>query len=142
MDMSKLDSADKRILIASVGVIIGGIISVIDLWGIGGTIGLLAGLGAAGVVLQPQLAPSMKLPAPKATTLVVLGAIAAGGFVLSAVQYLSYALDVTRIYTILFDLGLVSAIVLLYFTWLGYKAGQTTSAAPAPATPPPPPPES
>lgn len=142
MDMSKLDSADKRILIASVGVIIGGIISVIDLWGIGGTIGLLAGLGAAGVVLQPQLAPSMKLPAPKATTLVVLGAIAAGGFVLSAVQYLSYALDVTRIYTILFDLGLVSAIVLLYFTWLGYKAGQTTSAAPAPAAPPPPPPES
>jgi hypothetical protein len=129
MDMSKLDAGDKRILIASVGVIIGG------------TIGLLAGIAAAGVVLQPQLAPSMKLPAPKATTLLVLGAVAAAGFALSALQYLSYALDVTRIYSILFDLGLVSAVVLLYFTWLDYKAAQSASAPAAPAaTPPPPPP--
>ena len=66
MDMSKLSASDRRILITAVIVVIGGVVSIIDRWGIGGILGGLAGLGAALVVLQPQLMPTMRLPAPKA----------------------------------------------------------------------------
>ena len=130
MDFSKLSAADKRLLICVAGVILGGIVGIIDAWGIGATIGLLAGLAAAAVILQPQLAPTMQLPAPKATSLIVLAAIAAIGFALSALTYLSYVLSVTRIYSILFDIGLVAAIALLYFAWLGYQ-GTAKGAPPA-----------
>ena len=140
MDFSKLSAADKRILFASIAVIVGGLVSVIDRWGIGGIVGLFAGLGAAGVILQPQLMPTMKLPMPKVQLLLALGAVAAGGFALSALQYLSYVFEVTRIFTILFDIGLVGAFVLLYFTWLDYSRGRSTAPAAAPETPPAAPP--
>ena len=130
MDFSKLSATDKRLLICAAGVIVGGVVGIIDAWGIGATIGLLAGLAAAAVVLQPQLAPTMQLPAPKATSLLVLGAIAAIGFVLSALTYLSYVTAVTRIYSLLFDVGLVASIALLYFAWLGYQ-GSAKGAPPA-----------
>jgi hypothetical protein len=139
MNFSSLSAADKRILIVAIGTIIGLVAAIADGWGIGGILGGLAGLGAAGVVLQPQLAPAMKLPMPKATLLLVLGAVAAGGFLLAGLQYLSYVLDITRIFSILFDVGLVSALALAYFAWLGYQAAQGTPAAPDAAAPPPPP---
>jgi hypothetical protein len=53
MGLSKLNAADKRILYAAIGVVIGGIIGIIDAWGIFATLGLLAGLAAAFVMLQP-----------------------------------------------------------------------------------------
>jgi len=137
MDMSKLSASDRRILITAVIVVIGGVVAIMDRWGIGAIIGGLAGLGAVLVVLQPQMMPTMSLPAPRATSLLVLGGIAAVGFVLSALQWLSYVFDV-RIMTILFDIGLVAAIALLYFTWTEYQ-GATRSAPAAPAAPPPPP---
>src|SRR6186997_40189 len=124
MDISKLSAADKRILYASIGVIIGGIVGIIDRWGFGGTIGLLGGLAAAVVVLLPQLAPSMKLPAARSVVLLGAGIAAAGGMGLAVLTYLGYALDITRIYTILFDLGFVSALVLLWLTWTAYQADQ------------------
>ena len=130
MDMSKLSAADKRILYASIGVIVGGIVGLIDHWGFGGTIGLLAGLAAAGVVLLPQLAPTMKLPAAKSLVLLGCGVAAAGGFGLAVLTYIGYALDITRIYSILFDLGFVAALVLLWLTWTAYSAGQGASAPP------------
>jgi hypothetical protein len=131
---AKLDSSDKRIVIASVGVMIGGVVSIIDSWGVGGILGGLAGLGAAYVVLQPQLAPAMKMPAPKPTLLLGLGGVAAIGFILSALQWFEYFTNIARVYTLLFDVGLVSAIVLAYFAWMGYQADK------GPAAPPPPPP--
>lgn len=131
MDMSKLSASDKRILYASIGVIIGGVVGIIDRWGFGGTIGLLAGLAAAVVVLLPQLAPTIKLPAAKSLILLVCGAAAAIGFGLAILQYLGFALEVTRIYSILFDLGFVAALLLLWFTWTAYKADQGTMAPPA-----------
>jgi hypothetical protein len=134
MDFSKLSASDKRMLIAAVGVLIGGLVSIIDRWGIGGIVGGFAGAGAIFVLLQPQLAPAMKLPAPKATLLLGLGGVAAGGFILSALQYIGFVFD-ARLYTVLFDLGLVAALVLAYFAWLGYKAAQGT-AAPASASAP------
>jgi len=137
MDMSKLSAADRRILITAVIVVIGGLVAVMDRWGIGAIIGGLAGLGAVLVILQPQMMPTMRLPAPKATSLLVLGGIAAVGFVLSALQWLSYVIDF-RIMTILFDIGLVAAIALLYFTWQEYQAA-TGSAGSSPSVPPAPP---
>ena len=137
MDMSKLSASDRRILITAVIVVIGGVVSIIDRWGIGGILGGLAGLGAALVVLQPQLMPTMRLPAPKATSLLVLGGIAAVGFVLSALQWLNYVFDV-RLYTILFDIGLIAALALLYFAWMEYQGSTSSSAPPASAPPPPP----
>jgi hypothetical protein len=142
MDISKLSAADKLILYAAIGVIFGGLVGIVDSWGLGGTIGLLGGLAAAAVVLQPQLAPAMKLPAAKSVVLFASGAVAAGGFGLSVLQYLRYALDVTRIYSLLFDLGFVAALVLLWLTWTAYKAdqGPSTPVAPPPAPPAAPPP--
>jgi|SoiMethySBSTD1v2_1073268.scaffolds.fasta_scaffold403173_2 hypothetical protein len=139
MDLSKLSAADKRILYAAIGVVIGGIIGIIDVWGIGATIGLLAGLAAIFVLLQPQVAPTVKLPAPKATLLFACGAIAAAGFVLSALVWLPYVLDVTRIYSLLFDLGLVSALILGWLTWMQYKPTMPASGGTTPPAPPAPP---
>lgn len=138
MDMSKLSASDRRIFIAAVVVVVGGVVSIIDRWGIGGIVGGLAGLGAALVVLQPQMMPTMKLPAPKATSLLVLGGIAAVGFVLSALQYFAFVIDI-RPFTILFDIALVAAIALLYFTWQEYQAAPKAAAPDAPMSPPPPP---
>jgi hypothetical protein len=134
MDISKLSAADKRILYASIGVIIGGLVGIVDRWGFGGNVGLIGGLVAAAVVLQPQLAPTMKLPMAKSMILLGAGVAAGGGFALSILTYLRDALDLTRIYSILFDLGFVAAIVLLWLTWNGYKAEQALSA-PAAAAP-------
>ncbi|HUG28905.1 MAG TPA: hypothetical protein VMQ65_00110 [Candidatus Limnocylindria bacterium] len=133
MDFSKLSAGDKRLLIAAAVALLGGLVSIIDRWGVGGIIGGLAALGAILVLLQPQLSPAMKLPAPKATLLLGLGGIAAVGFILSALQYLEDVFSLGRIFTILFDIGLVAAIVLAYLAWLGYKAAQGTAAAASPA---------
>jgi hypothetical protein len=131
MNMAKLSASDRRILYAAIGVIIGGVVGIIDVWGFGSNIGLLAGVAAAVVVLLPQLAPTVKLPAAKSLILLACGAIAAGGFALSILTWLKYAIDVTRIYTILFDLGFVAALLLLWFTWTAYKADQGMAAPPA-----------
>lgn len=136
MDMSKLSASDRRILIAAVIVVIGGVVAIMDRWGIAAIIGGLAGLGAVLVILQPQMMPTMKLPAPKATSLLVLGGIAAVGFVLSALQWINYVFEI-RIMTILFDIGLVASIALVYFAWLEYQAsGAGAASASAPPAPP------
>jgi hypothetical protein len=139
MDISKLSAADKRVLYASIGVIIGGLVAIVDRWGIGGTIGLLGGLAAAAVVLLPQLAPTVKLPAAKSMVLLGCGIAAAGGFGLAVLMYLGFALDIFRIYTILFDLGFAASLVLLWLTWTAYKAEQGKGATPAATAPPAPP---
>jgi hypothetical protein len=139
LDLSKLSAADKRIFYAAVGVVIGGIIGIVDAWGIFGILGLLGGLAAAFIVLQPQVAPTVKLPMPRAQALLASGGIAAGGFGLAILTYLGYALDIGRIYSILFDLGFVAALALAWFAWTEYKATVPAAAAPA-ATPPPAPP--
>ena len=141
MDLSKLSAVDKRILYAAFGVIVGGIVGIIDVWGIGSNAGLIGGLGAAFVILQPQLAPTMKLPAPKGQILLACAALAAGGFALAILMWLRYALDLGRIYTILFDLGFVAALALAWFTWNEYKSAMPAAkpAAPASTEPPAPP---
>ena len=128
MDWGKLSAADRRIFIAAAVVVITGITSVIDEWGAGAVIGLLAGIAAIVVLMLPQISPATKLPASKGQSLLVLGAAAAIGFGLAALTYLEYVFKVTRPYSILFDVGLVAAIALLYFGWLAYQGEKGTAA--------------
>ena len=128
MNISSLSAGDKRVLYAAIGVIIGGVIGIVDRWGSGAIIGLLAGIAAAVVVLLPQLSPSTKLPAPKGLTLLILGIVAAAGFVLAGLQYLDDVLSFGRIYSILFDLGIVAAVLLLWFGWTAYRSEQGSAA--------------
>ena len=96
MNISSLSAGDKRVLYAAIGVIIGGVIGIVDRWGSGAIIGLLAGIAAAVVVLLPQLSPSTKLPAPKGLTLLIL--------------------------------GIVAAVLLLWFGWTAYRSEQGSAA--------------
>ena len=124
MDLSKLSAAEKRILYAAAGASFGGLVALIDSWGIGGTIGLVGAVAAVVVLLLPQVAPAVKLPAPKTTILFACGVAAAGGFALGAITFLEDLFDFGRIYTILFDVGLVAAIILLALTYMDYMAEQ------------------
>jgi len=129
MDFGKLSASDKRILIAAAVVVVTGLTSVTDKWGAGVIIGLLAGLAAIAVVLLPQLSPGAKLPAPKGLSLLVLGIAATAGFALSALTYLDYVVLFNRLYSLLFDAGLIASVVLLWFGWTAYQA-ESKSAAP------------
>ena len=128
MDWAKLSAADRRAFIAAAVVVVTGVTSVVDAWGLGAVVGLLAGIAAIVVLVLPQLSPATKLPASKGQSLLVLGAVAAIGFGLAALTYLEYVVKVTRIYSILFDIGLVAALALLYFGWLAYQGEKGTAA--------------
>jgi hypothetical protein len=140
--MSKLTPSERRIFIAAIVVVVGGLAAIIDAWGIGGIVGGLAGLGAVLVLLQPQMMPAMQLPAPKPTLLLALGVVAAIGFIVSALQYSDYISRFGRVFTLLFDVGLVASLALAYLAWLNSKALQpaATPAAAAPASENPQPP--
>jgi hypothetical protein len=129
MDWSKLSAADRRALIAAAVVVVTGITSVIDEWGAGAVLGLLAGIAAVVVLVLPQVSPATKLPTTKGQSLFVLGAVAAIGFALAAVTYLDYVVAITRPYSILFDIGLVAAIALLYFGYMAYQGERGTGPA-------------
>jgi hypothetical protein len=142
MNFSSLSASDKRTLVLGAIVAVAGILSFMDpsgSWGVIVVIGILGGLLAVYVAVQPQMAPSMKLPATKGMLLLVAGAAAALGFVVAGLTYFGYVLEVTRVFSIIFDIGLVASIVLLWFGWLAYQAEPKAVAPPAPpATPAPP----
>lgn len=136
-----LGSGDRRFLILGAVVALAGLLSFLDpsgSWGAVVLVGILGGLLAAFVAVQPQVAPTVKLPTTKGTVLLVAGALAAGGFVIAALTYVNYVFALTRIFSIIFDIGLVASLVLLWFGWQAYQAEQgRTPAAPPPAAPPP-----
>jgi hypothetical protein len=137
---SKLNASDKRFAVLGAIVAIAGILSFADPsgnWGSIVALGLLGGVGAVLVVLWPQLQPNTKLMVPKGTALLVCGIVAAAAFGLAALTWFSYVIAVTRVFSIIFDVGLVAAIALAYFGWMAYAAekGTTPMAAAAPAAP-------
>ncbi len=146
MDFSKLSSNDRTALIAAVIVTVTGLISVTNNWGVFMILSLLAGLAGVFIVLQPQLAPAMKLPAPKGLSLLGAGGVATVATGLTAIDWLGWIFDhLIAFDTIQFVAGLVAAVVLLYAGWMAYNGDRGTApatpAAPAsPASPPPPPP--
>jgi hypothetical protein len=141
MNFSSLSASDKRTLVLGAIVAVAGILSFMDpsgSWGVVVVIGILGGLLAVYVAVQPQMAPAMKLPATKGMLLLAAGAAAAVGFVIAGLTWFSYVIAVTRVFSIIFDVGLVAAIALLWFGWVAYQAEPKTAAA-APPPPPAPP---
>jgi hypothetical protein len=138
MNFSKLSAADKRTLVLGAIVAVAGVLSFMDpsgSWGAVVVIGILGGLLAVYVAVQPQMAPAMKLPATKGMLLLVAGGAAALGFVIAGLTWFSYVIEVTRVFSIIFDVGLVAAVLLLWFGWTAYQA-EPKAAAPAPPAPP------
>jgi MFS family permease len=153
MNFSSLSASDKRVLIAGLVVAIVALISFVDpsgSWGGIMILSLLGGLGAAFVAAQSQLMPSMKLPATKGLSILVLGAVAAGGTAIAMLSYIGYiSRNLTDVYVILMVIGLVAALFVAWTGWVAYQgergvapaAAASAPAAPtaptAPATPPP-----
>jgi hypothetical protein len=144
MDFSKLSSNDRTALIAGVIVVVTALISVANNWGVFMILSLLAGLAAVFIVLQPQLAPATKLPAPKGVSLVGAGGVATVATGLTAVDWLGWIFDhLISFDAIQFLVGLGAAVALLYAGWMAYTAERGTAApamAAAPSSAPPPPP--
>jgi hypothetical protein len=149
MNFSSLSASDRRLVITAAIAALMALVSFFDPtgdWGMTVGISLIAALAAIAVVMWPQLSPNSPLPVPKALSLLVLGAVTAGGFVIAALVYLSYIFSI-GVFSILFDVGLVASLALLYFAWLEYQAAPNVAApatpaapaAPVSATPPPPP---
>jgi hypothetical protein len=148
MNFSSLSASDRRLVITAAIAALMALLSFFDPTGDWGTtvgISLIAALAAIAVVMWPQLSPNSALPVPRGLSLLVLGAVTAGGFVIAALIYLSYVFSI-NLFSILFDVGLVASLALLYFAWLEYQAAPKAAAPAAPAAPatppsaPPPPP--
>ena len=146
MNFSSLNASDRRLVITAAIAALMALLSFFDPSGDWGTtvgLSLIAALAAIAVVLWPQLSPNSALPVPRGLSLLVLGAVTAAGFVIAALVYLSFVFRI-NLFSILFDVGLVASLALLYFAWLEYQAAPKAPAPAAPAaptsTPPPPPP--
>lgn len=138
MNVSNLAANDRTALIAGVIVAVSGLISVANNWGVFMVLSLLAGLAAAFIVLQPQIAPATKLPAPKGLSLLAAGGVATLASGLTAIDWLSWIFEhLISFDTIQFIVGLVAAVVLLYIGWLEYSRERGTAAPTAPVAPPP-----
>lgn len=139
MDFSKLGSNDRMALAAGAIVAITGLISIANNWGLIMVVSLLAGLAAMYIVLQPQVAPAMKMPVAKGMALLGAGAVATVATGLTAVDWMGWILDhLITFDTIQFLVGLIAAVVLLYAGWMAYSTDRGTAAPSAPAAPPPP----
>jgi len=137
MNLSSLSAEDRRTVILGAIVVVAGVLSFLDPtgdWGAVVFLSIIGGALAAFVPLQPQVAPTSKLPATRGTVLLLAGILAAGGFALGGLTYISSVFSI-RVFSIIFDIGLVASLVLLWFGWQAYQAeqGATGSAPPPPA---------
>jgi hypothetical protein len=129
-----LGGGDQRILFAGAVIAITSLISFVDPsggWGGIMIVSVLAGAGAAYVSVQPQVSPTMQLPAPKGTSLLVLGAAATAASAIALLSYIGYVFgNLTDIYEIIFLVGLIASIYLLWVGWTSYKAETGARTAP------------
>src|SRR6185503_9737370 len=148
MNFSTLSAADKRIVIAAALVVIISVLSYVDPsgnWGGVMVLALVGGLFGLFVVLQPQLAPTVKLPMTRGLSLLVAGALATGGLALAVLTYIGYiSRNIVDPFVILMIVGLIAAIFVLWMGWQAYQAEPKAAAPAAPASPtaataPPPP---
>ncbi|HEX9738645.1 MAG TPA: hypothetical protein VGA91_05380 [Candidatus Limnocylindria bacterium] len=121
---STLSANDRLAAVAAVVVIITGLISIATAWGPLVFISLAAGVGVLFVVLQPQIAPAVKLPMTKGVLLLGLGAIATVVLLVVALVWIDYILTppIFVLDTIQFFIGVVAAIVMLFAGWRAYQA--------------------
>ena len=134
---SALNANDRTAAIAAVVVLITGVISLANQWGILMVLPILAAIGVLGIVFQANVAPNVQLPMPKGTLLLGLGAVAALIWVLVTIQWIDYLLTppIFVFDSIQFIVGLIAAIVMAFAGWRSFQAGQ--GAAPAPPAAPP-----
>jgi len=134
MNYRTMGAAAQRLLITGAVIAITALISFVDpagSWGGIMIVSLLAGLGAAYLAVQPQVAPSMKLPAPRGLSLLVLGAAATAASAIALLSYIKYVLNnLTDVYELIFLVGLVASAYLLWVGWTAYKAESGASTAP------------
>jgi hypothetical protein len=134
MNVSTLSANDRLAAIAAAVVIITGLISLVNDWGAVVFLSLAAGVVALFVVLQPQIAPAVKLPMTKGVLLLAMGAIATLVLVVVAFQWMDYILTppIFVFDTIQYFVGLTAAVVLLFAGWRAYQAekGETPPLAP------------
>ena len=126
MRFSQLSAEDRWNVILGVIVVVTGLVSFLDPTGSRGglvLLGVLGGVLAAFVAVQPQVAPTTRLPSTRGTVLLVAGMLAAGGFVLGGLRFLS-ALFSLRTFSLIFDVGLVAALALLSLGWRAYGREQ------------------
>jgi len=123
MRFSQLSWEDRWNVVLGAVVIVTGLLSFVDPTGSRGGLvmaGVLGGALAAFVALQPQISPETRLPATRGTVRLVAGILAAGGFVLGGLRFLS-AFFSLRTFSLIFDAGLVAAIALLWLGWRAYE---------------------
>lgn len=130
MNFSKLSSNDRLAAIAGVVVVVTGLISLYTSWGALVILSLLSGAGVLFVVLQPQIAPAVRLPMPKGTLMLGLGVVATVVLLIVTVSWLDYILTppIFVFDTIQFMIGLVAAIVMLWTGWTAYAAERSTAS--------------
>src|SRR3972149_379931 len=92
MNFSALSANDRLAAIAAVVVVITGVISLAWAWGALVILSLLAGVGVLFVVLQPQIAPSTKLPMTKGLLMLGLGSVSTIILVVVALSFINYIL--------------------------------------------------
>jgi hypothetical protein len=137
MNVSKLGRNDRIALGAAVVVVITALLSISNDWGLVMVLSLLAGLGVGFVVLQPQLAPAMKLPMARGMTLLALGGIAVIADALAALNWIGWLFShLTTFDAIQFIVGFIAAVVMTYAGYVAYTAERTSPAAAATPAPP------
>lgn len=126
---STLSANDRLAAVAAAVVIITGLISIATQWGPLVFLSLAAGVGVLFVVLQPQIAPAVKLPMTKGVLLLGLGAIATVVLLVVALIWIDYILTppIFVLDTIQFFIGVVAAIVMLFAGWRAYQAEKGTT---------------
>jgi len=126
---STLSANDRLAAVAAAVVIITGLISIATQWGPLVFLSLAAGVGVLFVVLQPQIAPAVKLPMTKGVLLLGLGAIATVVLLVVALIWIDYILTppILVLDTIQFFIGVVAAIVMLFAGWRAYQAEKGTT---------------
>lgn len=124
MNFSALSANDRLAAIAAAIVVITGLISLAQQWGALVFLSLAAGVVALFVVLQPQIAPAVKLPMTKGVLLLGMGVISTVVLLVVALRWIDYILTppIFVFDTIQYFIGVIAAIVLLFAGWRAYRA--------------------
>jgi hypothetical protein len=143
MDFSKLNQNEKTAALASAVLVVAGLVAATTYTTYGITwLAIVAAVGMLFVVLQPQIAPAVKLPGSKGSLMVVLGGIAGVIMVLALLTTLGFIFVSFGFADILFLAAILAGVTM---AWTGWKAFQdeggkfqlgTNSAATAPQTTP------
>jgi hypothetical protein len=123
MDLAKLRPNDRLGLSAGAVVAITGLVSVMNGWGAILVLAVLAGIGAVGVIVAPQLAPAARLPGSEGSLLALLGAVAVMAWIPPLIVWLDWiAGHLASLDTIQFLVGFIFALVLGRTGWVALQA--------------------